>query len=69
VIVGVPPVLPEVRADLHLSFAAAGALSAIPVLGLGAAAVPGALLANRFGARRVVGLGTVGLGVAALLRL
>ncbi len=69
VIVGVPPVLPEVRADLHLSFSAAGALSAIPVLGLGAVAVPGALLANRFGARRVVGLGTIGLGLAALLRL
>ncbi len=69
VIVGVPPVLPELRADLHLSFSAAGALSAIPVLGLGAVAVPGALLANRFGARRVVGIGTLGLGVAALLRL
>lgn len=69
VIVGVPPVLPEVRDELHLSFAATGALSATPVLCLGLAAVPGAVLANRLGARLVVGLGTVGLGLAALLRL
>jgi CP family cyanate transporter-like MFS transporter len=65
----VPPVLPELRADLHLSFSAAGALTGIPVLGLGAAAVPGALLVNRFGARKVVGGATLGLGLAALMRL
>jgi CP family cyanate transporter-like MFS transporter len=69
IIVGVPPVLPELRADLHLSFSATGALIGIPVLGLGAAAVPGALLVNRFGARRVVGGATLGLGLAALMRL
>jgi CP family cyanate transporter-like MFS transporter len=69
VIVGVPPVLPELRSDLHLSFSATGALTAIPVLGLGAAAVPGAILVNRFGARRVVGAATLGLGIAGLMRL
>jgi CP family cyanate transporter-like MFS transporter len=69
VVVGVSPVLPAIRDDLHLSYAGAGALSAIPVLCLGAAAVPGAFLVNRYGARAVVGLGTLGLGVAALLRL
>ncbi len=69
IIVGVPPVLPELRADLHLSFSATGALTAIPVLGLGATAVPGALLVNRFGARKVIGFATLGLGLAALLRL
>jgi CP family cyanate transporter-like MFS transporter len=69
VIVGVPPVLPELRSDLHLSFSATGALTAIPVLGLGAAAIPGAILVNRFGARAVVGAATLGLGVAGLLRL
>ncbi|HKF78324.1 MAG TPA: MFS transporter [Candidatus Dormibacteraeota bacterium] len=68
-ILGVPPVLPDVRDDLHLSFTAAGALTALPVLCLGAAAVPGAVLVNRFGARRVIGAATVGLGLAALLRL
>ncbi|MHB8502507.1 MAG: MFS transporter [Candidatus Acidiferrales bacterium] len=69
IIVGVPPVLPELRADLHLTFSVTGALTAIPVLGLGAAAIPGALLVNRFGARRVVGLATLGLGLTALLRV
>src|SRR6266536_2727654 len=69
VVLDVPPVLPAIRDDLHLSFTLAGALTALPVLCLGAAAVPGAMLVNRFGARLVVGAGTAGLGVAALLRL
>ncbi len=69
VILGVPPVLPALREDLHLSFTAVGTLTALPVLCLGAAALPGAALVNRFGARFVVGAGTLGLGVAALLRL
>ena len=67
--VGVAPVLPELRADLHLSFSATGALSAIMILGLGAAAVPGAMLVNRIGARRVVGLAALSIGMAGLLRL
>jgi cyanate permease len=53
VVVGVAPVLPELRSDLHLSFSATGGLTAIPVLGLGAAAVRGAIRVNRFGARPV----------------
>jgi len=69
VVLAVPPVLPAIRDDLHLTFTAAGALTALPVLCLGAAAVPGAFLVNRFGARLVVGAGTAGLGTAALLRL
>lgn len=69
IVVGVPPALPELRIDLHLSFSAIGALTAIPVLGLGVGAVPGALLVNRFGARKVVGASTLGLGLTALLRL
>jgi MFS transporter, CP family, cyanate transporter len=69
VVLAVPPVLPAIRDDLHLTFTAAGALTALPVLCLGAAAVPGAFLVDRFGARLVVGAGTAGLGVTALLRL
>jgi MFS transporter, CP family, cyanate transporter len=69
VVLAVPPVLPAIRDDLHLSFTAAGALAAIPVLCLGAAAVPGAVLVNRFGARLLVGVGTAGLGAGAILRL
>ena len=69
VVLAVPPVLPAIRDDLHLTFTAAGVLTALPVLCLGAASVPGAVLVNRFGARLVVGAGTAGLGVTALLRL
>lgn len=68
-IVGVPPVLPELRGDVHLSFSATGALTAIPVLGLGLAAIPGALLVNRFGARRIVGVAVASAGLAAILRI
>ncbi len=64
-----PPVLPAIRSDLHLSFALAGAVSALPVLCLGAAALPGAVLANRFGARRLLLAASVGLGLGALVRL
>ena len=69
VILGVPPVLPALRDDLHLSFTTAGALTALPVLGLGAASIPGAVLVSRFGASFVISAGTLGLGLAALLRL
>ena len=69
VILAVPPVLPLIRSELHLSFALAGSLTSLPVLCLGLAAIPGALLANRWGARRVIGLTTLGIGVGALLRL
>lgn len=69
VIVGVPPVLPELRADLGLNFSATGALTSIPVLGLGLAAVPGALLVNRFGARRMVAVSIAAAGMAAILRV
>src|SRR5262245_59945233 len=68
-ILGVPPVLPALRDDLHLSFTTAGALTALPVLGLGAASIPGAVLVSRFGASFVISAGTLGLGLAALLRL
>lgn len=69
VVLAVPPVLPAIRNDLHLTFTEAGTLTALPVLCLGAAAVPGALLVNRFGARAVIGFGAGCLGLAALLRL
>jgi CP family cyanate transporter-like MFS transporter len=69
VILAVPPVLPEIRADLHLSYSLAGSVTAIPVFCLGAAAIPGALLVARFGARAVVAVAMAGLSAGALLRL
>lgn len=69
VILAVPPVLPQIRTDLHLSFATAGSLTSLPVLSLGVAALPGAWAANRLGTRRVIGLCTFGIAGGALLRL
>ena len=68
-VLAVPPVLPQLRADLHLSFSLAGALISLPILCMGAAAIPGALLSNRVGARSVVGAATLVVGLAALARL
>jgi len=48
----VPPVLPLIHRDLHLSEKAIGLLSGLPVLMLGLAAIPGSLMIARLGARR-----------------
>jgi MFS transporter, CP family, cyanate transporter len=51
-VLAVPPVLPLIHAQLALSERAIGALSGLPVLLFGLAAIPGSLLIARFGARR-----------------
>jgi len=50
----IPPTLPAMRADLGLSYLATGSITSVAVLALGIASIPGALLATRFGARRLV---------------
>ena len=69
VILAVPPVLPQIRSELHLNFAQAGAVTSLPVLCLSLAAIPGALLSSRFGARRVVGFALLVLASGAALRI
>jgi CP family cyanate transporter-like MFS transporter len=66
-ILAVPPVLPLIHRDLGLSEKAIGVLSALPVLLLGLAAVPGSLAVARLGARRacILGLGIVAVASAA----
>jgi CP family cyanate transporter-like MFS transporter len=66
-VLAVPPVLPLIHRDLALSEKAVGALSALPVLLLGLAAVPGSLGVARLGARRacLVGLAIVAIAGAA----
>ncbi|HTQ33591.1 MAG TPA: MFS transporter [Stellaceae bacterium] len=66
-VLAVPPVLPLIHRDLGLSEKAVGALSALPVLLLGLAAVPGSLGVARLGARRacLLGLGIVAIAGAA----
>jgi CP family cyanate transporter-like MFS transporter len=65
-LLAVPPVLPLIHRDLDLDEKGVAALSGLPVLLLGLAAVPGSLLIARVGARRalLIGLSTIGLGSA-----
>ena len=62
-LLGVPPILGLARASLHLNYAGAGAVAALPILAFGIMAFPGAALVRRVGGYQVVG---VGLVVAAL---
>lgn len=66
-ILAVPPVLPAIHHDLTLSEAAVGALTGLPVLLLGAAAIAGSLMIAHIGARRawIVGLLVVAAAGAA----
>ncbi len=53
-VLAVPPVLPLIHRQFALSEHAIGALSGLPVLLFGVAAIPGSLLIARIGARRTV---------------
>ncbi len=64
VMFAIPPALPAIRSELGLSFSATGSITSLMVLSLGIASIPGALLAGRFGARRLVSIGTLGLVAA-----
>jgi CP family cyanate transporter-like MFS transporter len=66
-ILAVPPVLPLIHRDLALSEKAIGVLSALPVLLLALAAIPGSLMVARLGARRgcILGLAIVAIAGAA----
>ncbi len=67
-LLAVPPVLPLIHADLGLDEKGVAALSGLPVLLLGVAAVPGSLLIARVGARRALIVGLVLIGAASALR-
>jgi MFS transporter, CP family, cyanate transporter len=66
-LLAVPPVIPLIHAELHLSETEIGTLGTLPSLLLAAAAIPGSALIARFGARAalVIGLLLVGFGSAA----
>lgn len=65
-ILAVPPLLPLIRSDLHLSATAVGLLISLPVALFSLAALPGSLLIARLGTlpTLVAGLLTVALGAA-----
>ena len=64
----VPPVIPRIHRDLHLDYSAIGVLTGLPTFLLAAAAIPGALLIARMGARRALLIGMAGVAVASALR-
>ncbi len=65
-ILAVPPLLPLIRADLHLSATAVGVLISLPVALFSLAALPGSLFIARMGTTRTLvgGLLIVALGAA-----
>jgi MFS transporter, CP family, cyanate transporter len=67
-LLAVPPVLPLIHADLQLDEKGIAALSGLPVLLLGLAAVPGSLLIARIGARRALLTGLCLIGTSSALR-
>lgn len=66
-LLAVPPLIPLIHAELHLSETEVGTLGTLPSLLFAAAAIPGSLLIARFGATAalVTGLLLVGFGSAA----
>jgi CP family cyanate transporter-like MFS transporter len=65
-ILAVPPLLPLIRADLHLSATAVGVLMSLPIALFALAALPGSVLISRFGtvAALITGLTLVTAGAA-----
>lgn len=68
VILAVPPILPLIQHDLHLSYTVTGFLTALPILVLGISAWLSGLLAERIGERACVSIGLTLLGSGAILR-
>ncbi len=64
----VPPVIPQLHADLDLSQTQVGILSALPSLLLALAAIPGALFVARLGAPMTVVAGMLIAALASALR-
>lgn len=64
-----PPLLPELRHDLGLSYSASGALTSVVLATIGLGSLPGAVLGARLGAQRTVTFSSLALGLAAAARL
>jgi len=66
-LLAVPPLIPLIHSELHLTETEIGTLGTLPSLLLAAVAIPGSALIARFGARAalIIGLLLVGFGSAA----
>jgi CP family cyanate transporter-like MFS transporter len=67
-IAAVPPLLDAIRAELGLSGAAAGLLTALPVVCMGLFAPTGAVVARRIGRERAIAVALVLVALGSLLR-
>jgi len=67
-VLAVPPVLPLIHAELHLDEKMVAALTGLPVLLFGLAAVPGSFLIARAGATRAALVGVLLVGTTSCLR-
>ncbi|HET8523029.1 MAG TPA: MFS transporter [Thermomicrobiales bacterium] len=67
-LIGVGPILPNLRDDLALSATQASFLVALPTAMIGLAAVPGGRMVDRLGARLVIGAGLVFVALGGGLR-
>jgi CP family cyanate transporter-like MFS transporter len=67
-LVGIGPLLPEIRADIGMSHAAAGLLSSLPILCMAVFALPAAALARRLGTGPAVAACMATIAVAGAIR-
>jgi CP family cyanate transporter-like MFS transporter len=67
-LLAVPPILPLLSHDLHLSYTETGLLTSLPTLVMGVASLPLGILIGRVGGRIMVAFGLVLLALGAGLR-
>ena len=67
-ILAVPPVIPLLSADLHMSATAVGILGGLPAVLFACAAIPGSLLIARFGALSTLVIGLLATALGSALR-
>jgi cyanate permease len=64
----VPPMEYIIRKELDISYANMGLLFSIPIAGLVLIALPAGFLADRFGIRKIAGIGAILLAIGSILR-
>ena len=69
VLLATPAALPAIQSQFSLSFVETGVLAAIPIVVMGAFALPGAMVVGRAGGRVVVGVAIGCLAIASVLRI
>ncbi|GCE27340.1 MFS transporter [Dictyobacter alpinus] len=67
-LLGVPPILPLLRHDLHLSYVQTGLLTSLPTLVMGVVSIPVGLLIGKLGGRVMVAFGLLLVALGTYLR-